>query len=210
MAGSTAHMPVASERLGTRGSRLRRAGFTIAELLAVLVMIGILSAIAVSRVKITRIRAKAAALTFGNALMAVQREAIVRQHNMLVVLNSGSRSVRIVYDSTNDLTLNNNERTRAFELGEGMVFGLPGGVTARAFGNSAINFPTNEASTGLPAIVFYRNGAARDYGGLYISTSAAMAGAADHKDETWAIELTRATGRAEWYNWNGTSWVRGF
>jgi prepilin-type N-terminal cleavage/methylation domain-containing protein len=187
-----------------------RAGFTLVEMLIVVAMIGILAAIGLPRVNLSRIRSKAAIQTLGTSMLALQRDAISRQHNVVVMINAATSSLRVLYDSTNDLTINNNERTRAIPLGEEIVFGRPAGVPARTFGANAVDFTTTEISTGLPAIVLYRNGSAREFGGLYLSTRKAMAGTPGHTGETWAMEIIRATGRAEWLRWNGSSWVRGF
>ena len=188
----------------------RRAGFTLVEMLIVIVVIGALAGIAMPRINLSRIRSKSAIQTLGTSMLALQRDAISRQHNVLVLIDNATSSLRVVYDSTNDLTINNNERTRSISLGEEIVFGRPPGVPARPFGNNAVNFTTLENSTGLPAIVLYRNGSAREFGGLYLSTRKAMMGAPGHTGETWAMEIVRATGRAEWLRWNGTTWVRGF
>jgi prepilin-type N-terminal cleavage/methylation domain-containing protein len=188
----------------------RLAGFTLVEMLIVIVMIGILAAIGLPRVNLSRIRSKSAIQTLGTTMLALQRDAISRQHNVLVIIDNTTSSLRVLYDSTNDLTINNNERTRSIPLGEEIVFGRPAGVPARSFGTNPVNFTTTEVSTGRPAIVLYRNGSAREFGGLYLSTRKAMMGAPGHNGETWAMEIIRATGRAEWLRWNGTTWVRGF
>jgi prepilin-type N-terminal cleavage/methylation domain-containing protein len=187
-----------------------KSGFTLIELLIVIVMIGIVTSIALPKVNLSRIRSKAAIQALGTTMLALQRDAIARQHNIVVMIDTATSSLRVLYDSTNDLTINNNERQRTIYLGEEVVFGRPSGVTARAFGTSPVNFTTVEISTSLPAIVLYRNGSAQEFGGLYLSTPKAMAGAPGHIGETWALEMIRATGRAEWLRWNGTTWIRGF
>jgi hypothetical protein len=127
---------------------------------------------------------------------------------MVVIIDTAGRRLRIVDDSTNDGIWNNNERIRSLEISDGIQFGRPAGVTARPFGSSALSFANIEPTTGLPAIIFYRNGSTQEYGGIYISSPKALSGAT--KEGIWAVEITRATGRAEWYNWNGSSWKRGF
>lgn len=194
----------------TQQTRYSRGGFTLVEMLIVVVIIGILTAISLPKINLSRIRSKAAIQTLGTTMLALQRDAISRQHNVVVIIENATSSLRVLYDSTNDITLNNNERTRSVPLGEEIVFGKPSTVPARSFGANPINFTTTEVTTGLPAIVLYRNGSAREFGGIYLSTRKAMAGAPGHQGETWAMEIVRATGRAEWLRWTGTAWVRGF
>jgi hypothetical protein len=143
-------------------------------------------------------------------MLALQRDAIAKQHNIVVMIDAPGRSLRALYDSTNDIRISTNERVRMVPLGEEIVLGKPAAVPNRAFGSSAVNFTTTEQTTGLPAIVLYRNGSAKEAGGLYLSTVKAMRGVVGHENETWAMEIVRATGRAEWLRWNGTAWVRGF
>ncbi len=185
-----------------------RRGFTLIEMLIAMVIIGLLAAIMIPRIDTAKGRAKAAVLRLGTTLLAVQREAIGKQHQMVVMIDTAGRRLRILDDSTNDGTWNNGERVRSVEIGDGIAFGRPAGVAARPFGSAAVTFTNVEPTTGLPAIVFFRNGSTREYGGLYISSPKALAGATT--EGVWAVEITRATGRAEWYNWNGSAWTRGF
>jgi prepilin-type N-terminal cleavage/methylation domain-containing protein len=183
-------------------------GFTLLEAAIVVTVIGILILIAAPTINFAKLRTKSAMQTLGTTMLAVQREAVGRQHNMIVMFDTAQASLRILYDSTNDLTEDNGERVRTIPLGEGIVFGRPSAVPARPFGSSPVDFTT--LVSGLPAVVFYRNGSAKESGGLYLSSREAMRGMPRHQAETWAMELIRASGRAEWMRWTGTAWQRGF
>jgi prepilin-type N-terminal cleavage/methylation domain-containing protein len=194
----------------TASTPRRRAGFTLIEMLIVIIIISITAAIALPRINLSRIRSKAAIQTLGTTMLALQRDAIAKQHNIVVMLDAPGRALRVLYDSTNNVRVDANERVRVISLGEEIVLGKPAAVPARSFGGSAVNFTTIEPTTNLPAIVLYRNGSAKEAGGIYLSTMKAMSGVRGHENETWAMEIVRATGRAEWLRWNGTGWVRGF
>jgi hypothetical protein len=173
-------------------------------------ILGLTASIAGPRINLSRLRSKAAIQSIGTTLLALQRTAIAAQHDIVVMIDVPGRALRILDDSTNDLTANHGERVRVVPLGDEIVLGRPSGVTPRDFGAAPVSFTTTEHSTGLPAIVFYRNGSVREYGGFYVSTERAMLGTPGHGSETWAMSIARASGRAEWVRWDGTTWVRGF
>lgn len=185
-------------------------GFTLVEMLIVITMMAIVAAMALPRVNVSRIQSKSSIQALGTTMLAMQREAIARQHNIVVMIDTVQRQLRVLYDANDNLAITTGERLRGIPLGEGIQFGRPTTVPVRAFGGAAINFTTQETTTSLPAIVFFRNGSAREFGGVYLTTRLALAGDPDHSNETWAMEMIRATGRAEWMRWNGTTWMRGF
>jgi hypothetical protein len=161
-------------------------------------------------INLSRIKTKSSVQALGTTLLAVQRQAISRQHNMLILIDAAASSLRVVDDSDNNEAISANERVQFIPIGDNVVFGRPAAVPAQSFGGNAIDFTNTEATTGLPSIVLYRDGSAKEYGGWYISTVKAMAGAAGHLNETWSMDMERATGRAEWMRWNGSTWLRGF
>lgn len=187
-----------------------RRGFTMVEMLIVITMMAIVAAMALPRVNVSRIQSKSSIQALGTTMLAMQREAISRQHNIVVMVDTAQRQLRVLYDANDNLAINNGERVRGIPLGDGIQFGRPATVPVRTFGGAAVNFTTQETTTSLPAIVFFRNGSAREFGGVYLTTRLALAGDPDHRNETWAMEMIRATGRSEWMRWNGTTWMRGF
>jgi prepilin-type N-terminal cleavage/methylation domain-containing protein len=194
----------------TRSRPRSQSGYTLIETLIVLVMIGLVAAIGLPRVNISRLQAKSSIQALGTTMLALQREAISRQHNIVVMVDTAGRQLRVLFDANNNLAIGTGERIRGIPLGDGIVFGRSGLVPPRSFGGAAVNFTTTETTTSLPAVVFFRNGSAREFGGLYLTSPQALAGDPNHQNETWAMELIRATGRAEWMRWNGSTWKRGF
>jgi hypothetical protein len=95
---------------------------------------------------------------------------------------------------------------RSVPLGESIVFGL-GGATARSMGVGPITF--TKILSGMPALVFHRDGSASEARGFYL-TSTRAAASTNRQTDARAIEVDAATGRASWYRFNGTKWVRAF
>jgi prepilin-type N-terminal cleavage/methylation domain-containing protein len=185
----------------------RRPGFTVVELLTVLVMIGILTAMAAPRIDVTRLRANAAMQAVGTGLHAAQRDAVARQHDVLVLLDTTRNEVRIVYDANNDGQVSVGERIRTIPLDPVVRFGRAG-APSRPFGSESVSF--TKTVGGVPVLVFRRNGSASAEGGLYLTTERALAAPSRYVTDVRAIEVVRAVGRAEWLRYQANGWVRGF
>jgi prepilin-type N-terminal cleavage/methylation domain-containing protein len=196
-----AHGGAAARRLATD------RGVTLAELILVLAMIGIVTAIALPRINTARYTVGGTTQALGTALIMAQREAVARQHDVIAQFDAPNRNVAIHWDTDNDGLIDAGERRRVFPLGEGVVFGR-GSAPARPFGTTAIAF--DETVGGLPALVFHRNGSASDDGGFYLTSVGASGGAAALASDARAIEIVRATGRPEWWQYDGTAWRRKF
>jgi prepilin-type N-terminal cleavage/methylation domain-containing protein len=181
-----------------------RGGFTLIELLTVVAMISLLAMIAAPRIDYMKMRLNSSASTAALALLAAQREAVSRQHDVVVMIDEANSTLRILFDANNNGVEDAGERIRPIALDDHVVFGL-GAAPARPMGGAPASF-TQEVS-GMPALTFHRNGSASQEGGFYLTSARAAAGA-DVPDETRAVEVVRATGRAETWRYTGSAWER--
>jgi prepilin-type N-terminal cleavage/methylation domain-containing protein len=193
---------------GPHESCARRSafGFTLVEMLIVLVVIGLVVGLAAPKIDVIKFRIQSAMQGVGMTLLAVERQAITQQHDVIVMFDVANNLIRIHDDANNNGIVDPGERVRGMPLGEGIVFGRAG-VTPRPMGGGAVNF--TKVVAGLPAVVFHRDGSASEAGGFYITSNrAALSGV--HLDDTRSVELERATGRALWFRYGAGGWQQVF
>ncbi len=179
-------------------------GFTLVEILMVVALMGLVLAFAIPKVDFTTYRVNGAVRSVAGLIARAQRMAVTDQANVNVLFDAANNAIRIHEDANNDNVIQPAERVRSYPLGEGVIYGL-GGAPARLYA-APIGF--SKTQSGVLEIVFRRDGSASENGGFYITTTAAL-NAARPRDAR-SIEVTRATGRVDWYQYTASGWVRKF
>jgi prepilin-type N-terminal cleavage/methylation domain-containing protein len=179
--------------------RRQKRGYTIVELVMVLVIAGIVSAIALPNIDYRRYRADAATHTLRGTLQHAQRLSIVRQYDVVVVFDLDGRRMRIIEDANNNRAADSTERVIVRPVEEGITFivppsGVNGTVAAPIVGANLRNVD------GLPSITFHRNGSASSDLELYLSALSA------NGSDIRAVVITQSTGRAQGLRFLGSSW----
>src|ERR1043165_7891700 len=104
--------------------KLRR-GFTLAEVMVVLVIVGMVIALAIPRIDTTKWRADAIATIVRTSLQYAQRQAITRQHDMVVSFDTTGERIRTFWDQNNSGFIDSQERVTWRGLDVGILFTDP-------------------------------------------------------------------------------------
>lgn len=178
--------------------RSDRRGYTLGELLWVIVILGILAALAIPRLDWMKYRLNAESRNMSLQLTYAQRLAVSLQHNVRVSIDHAARRLLVDEDANNDDTYSSNERRRVIQLDDGVNFEKNGVADLPA------PAPTNEVTL----IIYRRDGSADQSGVIFLNTIRGVALGAANKDAR-ALEITRATGRATVYRYLNSAWVKG-
>jgi prepilin-type N-terminal cleavage/methylation domain-containing protein len=179
--------------------RRQMRGFSISELVVVLVIAGIVSAIALPNIDYRRYRADAATNTLRGTLQHAQRLSIVRQYDVIVQFDLDGRRMRIIEDVNNNRVADEGERVIVRPVEEGISFIVPPrGVNGAV--ETAIVGSNLRVIDGLPSITFHRNGSASSDLELYLSAHSPRG------SDIRAVVVTQSTGRAEGARYLGSNW----
>lgn len=168
-------------------------GVTLMELLIVITMIGILSAVAMTRLDWKRYQADAAGRGAMAELATAQRLALSLQSNMVVSFVDSTR-MQILEDANNDGSASSNERIRYVVLDNHFYFGRGG----------APDVPAPEDPNEFTTLTFHRDGSADKSATLYLHGP----GLDPTCKHCRAVAINRATGRVVWYTYASGSWKR--
>ncbi len=184
--------------------RLSRAGFTLIEILMVIVMIALIARFGLPKLNWSGYRVNGAVRSVAGVLERAERMAITNQSNVNVLFDVTNNAIKIHEDLNNDNTVQANERVRSYPLGEGIVYGQGGAPTHLYTG--PISFTRQQ--NGMLELIFRRDGSASANGGFYITTTTALK--STRLQDARSIEVNQATGRVSWYQYNGSQWIKKF
>jgi prepilin-type N-terminal cleavage/methylation domain-containing protein len=186
------------------GTTRSRRGFTLIEILIVLVIVSTLLTLSVPRINLGRYKADGAVQVLRSTLQLAQRAALTQQHDVLVSFDTSRQEMRVVLDANNDAsyTPGAGERATYRPMPDGALFKQP---------PIGVNGPVAASITGgtvrlvdhMPTIVFHRDGAASGNTEIYFQ------GKSGRAEDFRAIVLTQATGRSDWFRYNGNKWSAG-
>lgn len=184
-------------------------GVTLVEVLIVIVMMGIIMAMAIPRLNLEGYKVSSAVRGVTAALSYAQRLAITLQHDVKVAFDLPNRRLRMHEDADNDGVIDPNERVTYTNLEEGVTFGRGTApaitYTSGVAGPATFNFTQTQG--GLPVVTFRRDGTVSESGGFYLNTIKSLA--QNNTGSVRAGEMIRSSGRVIWYSYATTAWVRG-
>lgn len=186
-------------------NRSSRPGFTLVEMMVVVVISGMMVALALPRIDTTKWRADAIATIVRTTLQYAQRQSITRQHDMVVSFDTTGQRIRTFWDGDNSGTITGAERVTWRGLDVGILFtdpsvnGVSGTVITKPVSGSQI-----ASLGGYPTVTFHRDGSVSTDAEIYIKVAA--------HGPPWyrAIRLTQSTGRVDWFRLNAktSKWIQ--
>lgn len=177
-------------------------GFSLVELVFVLVILGVLTSMAAPLIGTGRYRSDTAVQEMAMTLNAAQRLAVLRQHDVVVTFDLSARTFLVLRDADNDGQRGTGEETRTRELPETVGYGsgtaplLPGG-------SGPVTFAAGSGS-GDPTLTFHRNGSASAGGVIYLRPVEGSMSASP--EAVRALSVERSTGEIRCYSFRSGEW----
>ena len=181
-------------------------GFTLIEILITVVVLGIVLMFARSKIDLAKYAVDGGMQSVGMILQAAQRQAVARQHNIIVAFDVPKEALRVVDDTNNSGTADPGEHVKVTPLPDKVVFGL-GGATIMSGIPGPISFTKTMGS--YPCVIFHRDGSASEAGGVYITSLRGAAGTG-YPGDGRLIQTARASARVSFWRSSPPNWVRSF
>lgn len=177
----------------------------MAELMVVVVIAGMMIALAIPRIDTAKFRADAIATIVRTTLQYAQRQAITRQHDMVVSFDTTGERIRTFWDINNSGAIDSPERVTWRGLDVGVLFTDP---SVNGVSGTSVSKPVNGAQiatlNGYPTVTFHRDGSVSTDAEVYIKVAG--------RGPPWyrAVTLTQSTGRVDWFRLNAETgkWIQ--
>lgn len=181
----------------------RRSGFSLVEMAVILVLAGILGALAYPKIDVGRYKADSVVTVVRSSMQQAQRAALVAQHDVIVSFDVDGGRIRLAWDANNNHDIDSGERVVWNVISSGNKFAKPPmGINGSV--NDAIVGGNVRKLSNYPTVTFHRDGSLSSELEIYMSTIASPI--------RWrAVTVVQATGRTDWFrkNTNGNSWIPG-
>ena len=180
-----------------------RPAFTLLELMVVLVLAGVMLAVAIPRIDTSKYKADAVVQIVRTTMQSASRTAVT-QHDVIVSFDTVGQRIRVVNDLNNNGVVDPGERFSFRGLDQGILFADP---SVAGVSGTTVSAPVSGTAIatldGMPTLTFHRDGSVSSDAEIYVSIPAH--GPAMYR----AMVLTQATGRCDWYRLNTSTnkWV---
>ncbi len=178
-----------------------RRGVTLIEMMIVVVLLSLVSALALPRLNFAQFKSDDSVRAVRTTLQTAERLAITRQFDVIVSFDTVKQQMRICEDQNNNYQIDSGERVSYVSLDKGVKFANPpqGGVLGPT---GAAVVGTNIMSiSSMPSVVFLRSGSASSYVEVYLTANG------NNGETEWrGVQVTQSTGRTVWYRWLTTLW----
>jgi type II secretory pathway pseudopilin PulG len=171
---------------------------TLMEIVIVLGIISVISAMGLPKIDLSQYRADAAAQQVRSVFQTAQRTSLTRQYDVIVSVDTIQGGLRIAEDVNNNGSIEVSEWKFWRPIGQGNRFSVPPlGISSPSVTKSVVG-PQLSTVDALPSVVFHRNGSASSDAEIYVMSTYR------NRTDYRAITLTRSTGRSEMFRLGGT------
>jgi prepilin-type N-terminal cleavage/methylation domain-containing protein len=178
-------------RCQPRQPAVNRPGYTLMEIVVVLMLTGIVAALTYPKIDVGRYKADSVVTTVRSVMQQAQRASLVSQHDVIVTFDTEANEIRVAWDKNNNKVLDPGERVTNTKLSSGNKFAKPD-MGVRGAVNAAVVGANVKMVESKPTVTFHRDGSLSSDLEVYMSTIGSPI--------RWrAVTVVQATGRTDWY-----------